>query len=79
VPVPYLGVCGINMYAEVLETFLLALAGVELILFIVACVVLYVRSVMKTALVTPLCFSSCCTVLVQCQGLFCFSCRPASE
>lgn len=57
----------------------LVLYGIELIFFIVACMVLCFGYVMKTVLVTHQFFSYCWAKLTQHQGLFCFSHCPISE
>lgn len=48
----------------------------ELIFFIAAHMVLCLRFVTKTVLITHQCFGSCWTVLAQCQGFLCLLLWP---
>lgn len=52
-------------------------AAIELILFLVSGMVLCFGFATKTVLRTSQCFICCSSMLIQ-QGLFCFSCFPAS-
>ena len=61
------------------KTFVLVLAGIELIFFIVASMGQCFGFVLKTVLITQRCFSYCWAGLTQSQGLFCFSPQPTSE
>ena len=60
-------------------SFVLVLAGIELIFFIVASTGLCFGFVLKTVLIIQGCFHYCRAVLTQSQGLFCFSPHPTSE
>ena len=62
-----------------LYTSALVLAGIELIFFVVANMVLCFGFVLEAVLVIQGCFPYCWAVITQSQGLFCFSPQPTSE
>ena len=58
----------------------MVLAGIELIFFLEACMMLCSGFVMKTTLIVHQCFSCCRAVLAQSPGPFCFShCQRGAE
>jgi len=76
----YYFVCS-GMY-ESLNTilvFVLVLAGIELIFFLVAGIGLCFGLVLETVLVTQRCFGHCWAVLTQSSGPSCPSHRPTGE
>jgi len=62
-----------------MSKYVLVLAQIELIFFLIASVGLCFGFVLKTVWVTHQCFHYCWAVLTQSQGFFCFSHHPTSE
>lgn len=52
------------------QASVLGLAGIELVFFTTACIVLCFRFVTKPVLITHQCFGYCLAARAQCQGLF---------